>query len=559
MSYLHTKERSRACSRSSDTVGVVVPAVTLSLSSVSIRESDDSDTSDVEEHKAAVTATLSHASTAETAVTVSAAAVSPAVAGDFTLSANKVLTIAAGQTTSTGAVTITAVDNSTDAPNKTVTVSATAANTLGVSAPEAVTLTVIDDEGAPTVILSLEPASIRESDDPGTTDVEAHSTAVTATLSHASTAETTVTVSAAAVSPAVAADFSLSTNKVLTVAAGQKQSTGAVTISAVDNNIDGPDKTVTVSGVAANTQGKVDPADITLSIDDDDAAPTPSITVTDANIAEASGSTTVTITTGTGSTYATARTVTLTLGGAATRNDDYTVVATSLTLPAGTGTAASTVTTTVTAVQDRIDEDAETVVLGGSVGAGTAAAALAPVTVTVDDDDDPPVLQFTSSATQIAEDGGIATLTVDTGTGSTFEEDRTVSLSALDGTAVAGSDYEMALVTLTLPAGSGLNPSTATTTATGLDDAYYEGQADQTFTVSAARGEDAIGAPIEIAIDDDEAPSKPAIVLTPRAHRRRRTQRHQGQGLAAGGGGVLAEGEIRGSRDPLRLYHRAGA
>ena len=500
---------------SSDTVDIVVPAVMLSLSSVSIRESDDSDTSDVEEHKAAVTATLSHASTAETAVTVSAAAVSPAVAGDFTLSANKVLTIAAGQTTSTGAVTITAVDNSTDAPNKTVTVSATAANTLGVSAPEAVTLTVIDDEGAPTVILSLEPASIRESDDPGTTDAEVHSTAVTATLSHASTAETTVTVSAAAVSPAVAGDFSLSTNKVLTVAAGQKQSTGAVTISAVDNNIDGPDKTVTVSGVAANTQGKVDPADITLSIADDDAAPTPSITVTDASIAEASGSTTVTITTGTGSTYATARTVTLTLGGAATRNDDYTVVATSLTLPAGTGTAASTVTTTVTAVQDRIDEDAETVVLGGSVGAGTAAAALAPVTVTVDDDDDPPVLQFTSSATQIAEDGGIATLTVDTGTGSTFEEDQTVSLSALDGTAVAGSAYELELITLTLPAGSGQNPSSVATTVTGLDDAYYEGQADQTFTVSAARGEAAIGAPIEIAIDDDEAPSKPAIVLSP--------------------------------------------
>ena len=39
------------------------------------------------------------------------APVSPAVAGDYTLSGNLDLTIAAGQTTSTGTVTVTGVDN----------------------------------------------------------------------------------------------------------------------------------------------------------------------------------------------------------------------------------------------------------------------------------------------------------------------------------------------------------------------------------------------------------------------------------------------------------------
>ena len=53
-----------------------------------------------------------------TTVTVSAAAVSPAVAGDFALSANTTLTITAGQLDSTGTVTITANNNTVDTPKQ---------------------------------------------------------------------------------------------------------------------------------------------------------------------------------------------------------------------------------------------------------------------------------------------------------------------------------------------------------------------------------------------------------------------------------------------------------
>ena len=108
---------------STDTVEIVVPAVTLTLSPVQILEADDADTPDVAEHTATVTATLSHESTVATTVTVSAAAVTPAVAGDFSLSTNKTLTIAPGDTSSTGTVTISAVNNTVDAANKPVTVS----------------------------------------------------------------------------------------------------------------------------------------------------------------------------------------------------------------------------------------------------------------------------------------------------------------------------------------------------------------------------------------------------------------------------------------------------
>ena len=69
-----------------------------------------------------VTATASPASAEAFTVTVSAVAVDPAVAGDFTL-AGATLSFAADATMSTGEVTITAVDNDVDAPDKMVTVS----------------------------------------------------------------------------------------------------------------------------------------------------------------------------------------------------------------------------------------------------------------------------------------------------------------------------------------------------------------------------------------------------------------------------------------------------
>ena len=112
-----------------------------------------------------MTATLDRPSGEDTAITVSVAPVSPAVAGDITLSTDKVLTIPAGRTASTGVVTLTAVDNDTDTPNKAFTISATAANTLGVDDPDDETLTVVDEDPAPKATLVLEQSSIRESDD----------------------------------------------------------------------------------------------------------------------------------------------------------------------------------------------------------------------------------------------------------------------------------------------------------------------------------------------------------------------------------------------------------
>ena len=145
--------------------------------------------------------------------------------------------------------------------------------TLGVAgrasaASQTATTTVTVTE-TPTVTLALSDASISENGAAST---------VTATVSPASATAFTVTVSAAAVSPAVAADFNLSTNKILSFATNATTSTGTVTITSVNNDVDAADKTVTVSG-AVTASGVTAPPAVTLTIEDDDAPPVISDTV----------------------------------------------------------------------------------------------------------------------------------------------------------------------------------------------------------------------------------------------------------------------------------------
>ena len=246
------------------------PTVTLHLAPPSISEVNGEST---------VTASLNRPSSATTTVTVS-----PSASGDYRLGSNRVLTIAPGATTSTGAVTVTAVNNAVDAPDKEATVSATATNSQGVTAPAPVTLTLRDNDATPTVTLHLSAGSISEAGGVST---------VTASLNHPSGEDTTVAVSAAPVSPAVAGDYTLSGSG-LTIAAGSTTSTGTVTVTAVNNAVDAPDKEVTVSATATNSHGITAPQDVTLTIDDDDAAPVVTLVLTPSSIGEDGGTSTVT-------------------------------------------------------------------------------------------------------------------------------------------------------------------------------------------------------------------------------------------------------------------------
>ena len=293
-------------------------------------------------------------------------------ATDYAAITSGTLNFAAGDTEKT--VTVTVNGDTTDEPNETVVLRLSSPSNAVLSGG-ATTLdgtgTITDDDATPTATLVLTPATIDESGN-------RNESTVTATLSGASSEAVTLTVNAVAVSPAVAGDFTLSANNTLTIAAGSKASTGAVTITAVDNSIDAPNKSVTVSATTSGG-GVADPDDATLTITDDDAAPTGiTLAVDKSTIAENAAEATVTVTASvTGSsTYSASRDLTITVGAGnstAVSGEDYTAVETfTLTLPAGA--ASATDTFDLEPLDDDVDEDTETITVTGTDPGGVTVA-----------------------------------------------------------------------------------------------------------------------------------------------------------------------------------------
>ena len=477
------------------------PKVTLVLSRSTIDESGTL-------NAATVTATMSPASVQSTTVTVAAAAGTNAAAGDYTLSSNKTLTIAAGATESTGTVTVTAVDNAVDGPDKTVTVSGTAENTRAATSPDAVTLTIADDEATPKVTLVLSRSTIDES---GTLNAAT----VTATMSPASLQSTTVTVAAAAGTNAAAGDYALSSNKTLTIAAGATESTGTVTVTAVDNTMDGPDKIVTVSGTAANSQGATSPDAVELTIKDDDGAPTVTLILSRTTINESGTHTSATVTAEMDAVAGAATTVTVSAAAGTNAAAGDFELSSDKTLTIAAGATESTGTVTITAVDNAVDGPDKTVTVSGTVSNSIGGYSNpADLTLTIADDDATPKVTLVLSRSTIDESGTHNAATVTATMSPASVQSTTVTVAAAAGTNAAAGDYTLSSnKTLTIAAGA--TESTGTVTVTAVDNAV-DGP-DKTVTVSgtaentrAATSPDAV----TLTIADDEATPKVTLVLS---------------------------------------------
>ena len=580
------------------------PAATLVLSPTSIAEDGGSST---------VTATLDRASSEATTLTVSAMAVSPAVAGDFTLSGST-LTIAAGSTASTGTVTMTANDNNVSGGNKSVTVSATAANDLAVTAPSNQTLTITDDDGASNqVALTVSPASVSENavgsartvtvtatlngsalasdavvtvsvdedtatEDDDFTAVEdftvtitggstsgsatfdlipnndttderdetvkvtgsvsgltvtpssgvfvtivddddaprvtlalsqssiseaGGSSMVTATLDHASSDATTIEVSA----PAADDVFTLSSNRTLTIAAGQTTSTGTVTITAVNDTTYTGDGSVTVSGTAANDLGVVQPTAVTLTIEEDDTeSTTVTLAVSPASVSEgASGNArnvTVTATLDEAARPdADAVAVAVTVAGdTADEGDDFGMVPPfTVTIPGGSTSATGTFTLALQ--DDGTDEPDETVTVSATTTSGLTVLPSGGVAVTITDNDATPEVTLVLDPASMTENGSVSTVTATLDRPSA--EETTVTVSAAAGSNTDTGDFTPSGSTLTITAGE--TTSTGTVTITANNNALSDG--DKSVTVSATAANDlGVTAPSAqtLTITDDE-------------------------------------------------------
>ena len=402
-----------------------------------------------------------------------------------------------------------AYENDEDEPDKTFTVTLSEASGATIE-DGAATGTIIDDDGPPDVTLVLTPASISEDGGVST---------VTATRKGPLNEDATVTVRVTPVAPAVAGDYTLSTNTTLTIAAGRMTSTGTVTITAVDNNEDAPDKTVTVSGTAANSQGSKDTNDVTLTITDDDGAS--SLSIGDTSVTEGdTGSVTMTFTV----TLSPAATQPVTVDwrtadGTAEAGTDYTAGNGSLRFD--TGDASKTFTVTVTG--DEEDEEDETFTVSLSNPSGDVTIVDDTATGTITDDDDTPLLSIAdASVTEGDTNTNTATMEFTVTLNPAAEGEVTVNWSTSDDTAKAGTqlsqpesrrgDYRENSGTLTFFPGQTRLKVSVTVYGDEVD------EPDETFTVSLSNPSEGVtierGTATGTIIDADDTPTV-TLKLTP--------------------------------------------
>ena len=455
-----------------------------------------------------VTATLSGASSVAVTVTVAAAPVAStgAVSGDFTLSTATTLTIAAGETTSAGTVTVTANGNSVHSPNKSVTVSGTASGGRGVAAPPNVTLALTDDDDAlPTAALVLTPTSISETGGVST---------VTATLSGASSVAVTVTVATAPVAStgAVSGDFTLSTAATLTIAAGETMSTGTVTVAANGNDVDAPDKSVTVSGTAAEGNSVVSPSAATLTLTDDDTA--------GVSVSPATSTTNRLVTTESGGTATftveldSEPTGNVVLGVASSDTDEGTAAPSVLTFTSGDWGTAQTVTLTGVDDSPPVIDGSRNYTVSLTVNRADTQDStydgLSALTVYARNRDDEFGLDVGAVSGQATEAGGKATFTVALLTQPSAAV--TVTVSSRDGSEGTVSPSVLTFTT------SGWNTA-QTVTVTGVQDTVDDGTVAWQVRLDPSSGDadyDALdNEDVAVSTTDDDALPKVSLVLTP--------------------------------------------
>ncbi|MEQ9799689.1 MAG: Calx-beta domain-containing protein [Salinisphaeraceae bacterium] len=431
-----------------------------------------------------VTAELSGPSDEDVTVTLGFTG-EAALGTDYNASAQMV-TIPAGQPDA--GITLTGIDDNVYEDDEDLVVTIGTITNADRGAPDAVTVTVVEDEPRPAVSLTRVGSPFPEN---------GGAAQLTATLSGPADEPVTVTLAYGGTA-GLGVDYGAPAN--IVVAA--MTLSNAANINAINDGLAEGDETV-VSSIAVVSANAVigTPNTATSIIVDDDAggggnalvslsASQPPSLAEDGGtarfIATLNGTATQDIT------------ITLGLAGTADRGSDYALPDASITIPAGTDTG----DVTVTGVNDLLDEPDETIIAtvdsvpdGVAVNANAASAQL-----TVTDDDQPlPSASISSAAATVVENGGSTTVTV------TLSEPagQTVTVTpALGGAATRDGDYSLSPPTLSIAAGA----TSASASLTALDDTAHE--ADEAILIGLGTLENARpGAPAAttvIVTDNDE-------------------------------------------------------
>lgn len=423
---------STRCSTTAHRTLYCTSAVTLTTSVASIAESGTSFT---------VTATQNQINFSDVVVSFSYSGTATS-GSDYTNVAS--ITIPAGNLTASGTITVTN-DNLYEG-NETVIIDISSVTNGTENGTQQKTVTINDDDTAPTVTLTTGTSAIAET---------SGSTTVTATLSAVSGLPVTVNLGLTGTATTTT-DYTLATT--ITIPAGSTSAN--ITLAAVGDALDESNETVIIDITSVTNGTESGTQQQTVSITDDDATPTVTLSTGSATIAENAGTTTVIATLSAISGQDV--TVNLAFTGTATLSNDYTL-ATSVSIPAGNTSASIT----LTAVNDVFDESNETVIIDiASVTNGTESG-VQQKTVTITDDDAAPSVTLTIGTATIAESAGSTTVTATLSAVS--GQDVTVNVT-LTGTATLTADYTLA-TTITIPAGSASASNTVAAVSDILDEA----------------------------------------------------------------------------------------
>ena len=472
-------------------------AIALTTAPSSVAE-DDSAT------EVTVTATLGGSVTLSgaTEVTVSVGGGSATSGTDYTAVENFKLTIAATESSGTGTFMLTPTQDSISEDDETIDVTGTAG---GITVTKA-TMTLTDDETAPTAIaLTTAPSSVAEDD-------SATEVTVTATLGGSVTlaGATEVTVSVGGGSATSGTDYTAVENFTLTIAATESSGTGTFMLTPTQDSISEDDETIDVTGAAGGFT--VTKAEMTLT--DDETAPTAiALTTAPTSVREDDSATEVTVTATLGGsvTLSSATEVTVSVGGGtATSGTDYTAVE-NFKLTIAATESSGTGTFTLTPTQDSISEGDETIDVTGAASDFTVTKAEMTLT---DDETAPTAIALTTAPSSVAEDDSATEVTVTATLGGsvTLAGATEVTVSVGGGSATSGTDYT-AVENFTLTIAATESSGTGTFTLTPTQDSISEG--DETIEVTGAASGFTVTKAEMTLTDDETAPTAIALTTAP--------------------------------------------
>lgn len=377
-------------------------------------------------------------------VTVTSANGTATTPADYT-AINQAIEIPIGVTEVTFTVDIN--NDSLFETNETLTLSLSGALIGVIGTQDTATLTILNDDAAPTVQLSNATYSIAENGGPLNATVN---------LSPASGVTATVNLATANGTASSASDYA-ARNLVVTIAPGNTSANVSVPITD-DAVFEGNETfTLNLSGPTNATLGTNDSA--TATITDNETQPTVSLDASSYPITEGTGP--ITLSAELSGPSATPVTVVLSSTHNTAGASDYTPINTTLTITAG----ATVTSTTIAITNDSLDEPTEAFTVTLSSPNGATLAVPSSATVNIADNDPSPSVEFNAASQAVSESGGV-TLTVELSAAS----GQNVSVPYTVGGTATAADHSLTAGSFIIPAGSTTDIVTFTVTSDGLDE-----------------------------------------------------------------------------------------